>query len=375
VESHRQIEESAAAFLARRDGSDWSPADDDALRQWMDHAVAHRVAFLRLEAVWEQARRLKTLAAGLPAGLVPAAGEWQKSPFFAADVPESRDEATASVAIDAATTVRRRRGPQLRRFAAAAAIIVAVGTSIYLYRDRAEDQYVTPMGGLATVPLSDGSAVTLNTATKIRVEYTPEQRAVRLDRGEAFFVVAKDAGRPFVVRVANKRVIAVGTQFSVRRDGDDVRVEVTEGRVRVQSGPESLRLASNSGTDVLQPAKPPPGDGTGARGDHDFLLTPGVVAESSNDGLVLQERNVAEIEDDLTWRQGYLTFRNTLLSDVVAQFNRYNARKLRIDDAGTGAIRISGTFRTQNYDAFVRVMSDGFALKARQFGDATVLSK
>jgi transmembrane sensor len=340
MESHREIEQRAAAFLARRDGGDWSQADADELRQWMESSVAHRVALLRLEAVWEQARKLKTLAAGLPAAVVPAAGEWQKSPFFADEVP-----------------ARTKRGSQLRRFAAAAALVVAVGASIHFYKDRSEDQYVTPIGGLATVPLSDGSNVTLNTTTKIRLEFTPDRREVRLDRGEAFFVVAKDTGRPFVVSVADKRIIAVGTRFSVRRDGDDVRVEVAEGKVRVQSGPEGPHLAAQSA------------------GDADVLLTPGGIAKTSTDGIVVQERKISDVEDDLTWRQGYLTFRDSLLSDVVAQFNRYNTRKLRIADEGTGTIRISGTFRAQNSDAFVRIMSDGFGVRARSLGDETILGK
>lgn len=384
MQSHRQVEEKAAAFLAKRDSGDWSRADEEDLRRWMDHAVAHRVAILRLEALWEQARKLKTLAAGLPSGLIPAVGQWQKPPFFEADAPDPEGSKAddSSVAADApepssahATARWGRRAP-LRRFAAAAVILAAIGVSAYFYRDRAEDRYITPIGGLATVPLSDGSNVTLNTTTTIRVEFTPKEREVRLDRGEAFFVVAKDARRPFVVRVADKRVIAVGTQFSVRRDGDEVRVEVAEGRVRVQSGPESLHLASKSEGDVLQPAHPALlEDAVGTPGEPDVLLTPGGIANSTKDGIVLQERDVSDVEADLTWRQGYLTFRNTSLADVVSQFNRYNSRKLKIGDAGTGAVRISGTFRTQDYEAFVRVMGDGFALKARNLGDETVLSK
>jgi transmembrane sensor len=147
----------------------------------------------------------------------------------------------------------------------------------------------------------------------------------------------------------------VGTRFSVRRDGDDVRVEVAEGKVRVESGPERSHLAAL-----------PPGD---------VLLSPGGIAKTTTDGIVVQERKVSDVEDDLTWRQGYLTFHDSPLSDVVAQFNRYNIHKLSIADEGTGTIRISGTFRAQNSAAFVRVMSDGFGVRARSLGDETILSK
>jgi transmembrane sensor len=297
---------------------------------------------------------LKTLAAGRPAEQVPAAGEWLQSPFFAANPPEWVGSG--------GTSVPSRHGVRLGRWAVAAVFVVAVAASIVFYRDRAEDQYSTPIGGLANVPLSDGSNVTLNTTTKIRLEFTAAKREVRLDRGEAFFVVAKEAGRPFVVRVANKRITAVGTRFSVRRDGDDVRVEVAEGKVRVQS--DALPLVGS----------PAEGGAVSSR-DADILLTPGGVAKTTVDGIVLEERKVSDVEDDLTWRQGYLTFRNTSLSDVVAQFNRYNVQKLRVADTGTGTIRISGTFRAQNSDAFVRVMKEGFGVEARALGDETILSK
>ena len=58
-----QIEEIAANWLARRDGEGWSAADQVALAQWLDASTAHRVAYIRLEAAWRNARRLKTLAA------------------------------------------------------------------------------------------------------------------------------------------------------------------------------------------------------------------------------------------------------------------------------------------------------------------------
>jgi transmembrane sensor len=61
-----QIEEIAATWLARRDGDCWSAADQAALTAWLGAAAAHRIAYIRLEAVWQKSRRLKFLAAGMP---------------------------------------------------------------------------------------------------------------------------------------------------------------------------------------------------------------------------------------------------------------------------------------------------------------------
>src|SRR6185312_16477095 len=82
VERHRQIEEQAARLLAKRDSGAWSPADQAQLESWMGETTAHRVAVLRLEAAWDEARRLRAAAAGLRPGTVPQPGAWRQTPFF-----------------------------------------------------------------------------------------------------------------------------------------------------------------------------------------------------------------------------------------------------------------------------------------------------
>ena len=119
-------------------------------------------------------------------------------------------------------------------FATAASVLLAVAAGAYLWFQSSENRYTTPIGGIASVPLQDGSNITLNTATEVHVALTGRERDIDLERGEAFFQVAKDAKRPFVVNAGRKRVIAVGTQFSVLRDGDDIRVIVSEGTVRIE---------------------------------------------------------------------------------------------------------------------------------------------
>src|SRR6185437_4380962 len=80
---HRQIERDAALWLARRDAGGWADRQQAALDAWLTANVAHRVAFLRLEAAWDETARLKTFAAGDTAARFPARGEWAQSPYFA----------------------------------------------------------------------------------------------------------------------------------------------------------------------------------------------------------------------------------------------------------------------------------------------------
>src|SRR6185312_14414736 len=131
MESHREIEDHAAALLARRDSGDWSAVEQAQLDRWLKESSAHRVAFLRLEAAWEAARRLKAVGAGLPAATVPPPGQWQRSPFFATE-PGVTESGGHSISRPEAPqpTYPRRRG-RWRYFAIAAAVLLATAGGLY----------------------------------------------------------------------------------------------------------------------------------------------------------------------------------------------------------------------------------------------------
>jgi transmembrane sensor len=194
--------------------------------------------------------------------------------------------------------------------------------------------------------MPDGSNVTLNTDSVIRVAVSDRERRVQLEQGEAFFDVAKDPARPFVVRAGNKRIVAVGTKFSVQHLHDDVRVLVTEGRVRVESETSSP-----------------------------VFIAAGSVARADGSALVVRKAQPTQVDELLSWREGYLRFHETALADAVAEMNRYNTRKIFIEDPELAAIRISGTFRPTQYEAFVRVLQDGFSIQARNEGERITLTE
>jgi len=216
------------------------------------------------------------------------------------------------------------------------------------------NRYATPIGAITSVALSDGSNMTLNTATEVHVDLTARERDVDLTHGEAFFQVAKDVKRPFVVNAGRKRVIAVGTQFSVRRDGDDVEVIVTEGTVRMEErrAPE----VSTTPQSPLDPSAPNSAD--------IVLLSAGTVARAGDAGVLVQREAVSATQDHLSWRTGTLTFRDQTLGEAVAEFNRYNERQIVIRDPAVAQLRIEGNFRATNVDAFVRLLESGFRVRA-----------
>lgn len=334
TERHKQIDEIAGDWLARRDAGDWTEEDQRRFDLWLNESPLHRVAYLRIEHVWERSERLRALGAGIPRGVIPPPNAWNLSPFF-----EQQESAG-----------RREKQHFTRRLALAMAAVILLSVMLgtaYYFRPTGVS-YRTPVGGLASVPMPDGSKVTLNTDSEIRIAVTETERRIDLEHGEAFFEVAKDPARPFVVRAGNKRVIAVGTKFSVRREANDVQVVVTEGKVRVE-------------TEDQDPS------GTAAP------LIAGTIAQASDTGVLLQKKPLAEAEESLSWRQGVLVFRQMTLAEACVEFNRYNTRKIVIEDPTIATMRVAGSFRANNVEAFVRLLERGYPLQAEERGDQLVL--
>lgn len=213
--------------------------------------------------------------------------------------------------------------------------------------------------------LADGSVVTLNTASAIRVEYTLRERRVVLERGEAYFAVKRNPARPFIVIAGEQRIIDVGTRFAVRRNLAQIQVIVTEGAVRVESAPPGARHSGGSAATASPPAL----------AAIDVPLSAGSVAFAQDGDVLVHQESVREAEEMVSWREGYLTFRDTTLARAVAEFNRYNVRRIRIQDPGIAGMHISGTFRPADYRAFVRLLHGGYGIDVRDTDEAITLSK
>lgn len=372
MESSREIEERAGTWLAKRESGNWSAEDELRFTQWLNASTANRVAFLRQEGAWEHAQRLQALRGHTPAQTVPSPEDWRLSPFVSDGLPYKRPHVAEGRAIayepqttDAGTAqCVVSRGPWVRGALAASLALVAAG-AVTWYVSTLGPYYHTPVGGLASVPMTDGSKVTLNTDSAIRLAVTERERRVQLERGEAFFEVAKDPNRPFVVSAGNKRVIALGTKFSVRRMGNDVRVFVTEGKVRFED--DSLGAVSRDSADPLPDIAP--------NDSNAMLLAAGTITRAGDSGVIVQERPLPEVEDYLSWRSGYLTFRDIPLADAVAEFNRYNEQKIFIQDPTVAAIRFSGKVRPTSFEGFVRLLEDAFAIRAEHVDGRIVLTE
>lgn len=359
--SSQQIEQTAAAWLARREGDHWDHVQQGRLEAWLDQSVAHRVAFLRLEAAWQESGRLAALGAGQAMGTAPARGQWTASPLDRRAAARSAVETSSPrpTPPDVAQLVfaprpdRERDSARWPRPLAAtfAAVLLASAAFGWQWWSQVEQaSYLTAVGDLREVALSDGSQATLSSDSRIAVSLSRGERHVDLQRGEGFFQVAKDPGRPFAVAVGPRRVVAVGTRFAVRRSGDAVRVVVTEGVVRLESQPDANGRA--------QPTT---------------VLPAGSIAIADRNGVFVRTASVAEAERLVDWRSGYLAFQDTSLAEAANEFNRYNSRKIVMGDAAVGQLRVGGNFRWSNTDVFVRLLEQGFPVRVERHDDRVVL--
>jgi transmembrane sensor len=335
MQTRDDVEEAAATWIARRDSGAWTEADAAAFEAWLAQSAGHRVAWYRLNSAWTEAGRVRALGvAGAGTATAPSGdatpAEWDGLSPAAARTPSRR----------------------LPVFAVAASVLILLlGGAFVAFKDQLlpAHRFTTVVGGLQAIPMSDGSRVTLNTDSEVRISLGDRERVVEIEYGEAFFQVAHDPQRPFIVKAGERRVIAVGTQFSVRRQGTDLRVVVEEGTVRYQD----------------HAGDPPTSGGT--------LLPAGSFARAEGATLRVEQRPVAEAERNLTWRSGLLTFRDTPLAEAVAEFNRYNTRKILIEDPSIAALEVGGVFRSNNVDPFVRLLERGFAIQASVQPDRIVL--
>lgn len=336
----RRVEGIAADWLARRDSGAWSQADEAMFLAWQKESTLHRVAVIRLQTVWQQADRLQALGAGVPRGNIPAPGQWSTR-----QAPERRSGNSTSRAVGIKA---RARGRYQAIGASLAAAVAAIVIGVFISIDTTT--YRTAVSENQVVHLSDGSRVTLNTDSKVRVLLTASERRIELQRGEVFFEVSKDPSRPFVVYADGRTVTAVGTRFSVRRVKDDLRVVVTEGKVRVADD-----VPGN-----VEPA---------------VELTAGNIARISDAGVLVRETSIPEAEQSLSWRSGFVMFRATALAEAVAEFNRYNERQLVLADPELAEFRIGGHLRLTNLDAFVRMLEQEYPIRASHEDDRIVLSR
>lgn len=301
-ETAKDIDKTAADWVARLDRGDLSPQEDHALEAWLADDPRRAGAFARAQAISLSSERAQALGTDYDAAK------------FAPPPAISRRQMMWG-------------GGVTTGLAAAGIGISALNTS---------QSFETRRGELKVIPLSDGSVISLNTASRVKVSFSAAQRLVHLIDGEALFDVAKDAARPFVVKAADATVRAIGTSFTVQKlAATPLVVMVREGVVDIsdrKSG--TLRLTAN----------------TLARAEAKTLTTAPLPAD--------------KVERALAWREGRIAFEGQALSEAISTFARYSDTRIVIEDPAIAREEITGLFQSNDPVGFAQAVALSFDLTA-----------
>lgn len=319
-----RAKEEAAAWFARLNTRSIPAAALEEFRLWRQ-TPGNREAYAAIEAIWSKTGRLRS--------------------------DPDMDEAVSAAL---ARTRRRRPGAALlgalksrpvTSFGAAAiaALVVLAGVQWL----QARSVYSTGIGEQRLVRLDDGSRVRLDTQTQIKVRFNQDARRVVLEQGQAFFDVAHDTDRPFVVDAGTADIQAIGTRFDVRRDDGKVQVILVDGVVEVRA------TASVSSAGPQQR----------------WTLKPG---EQLTTGRDVVAPKPVDVTAATSWTDGRITFRAVPLTTAIAEVNRYSDQKVELDAPLVGAILVSGVFNSGDTDAFVAAVSDLHGLRAVHQPDGAI---
>ena len=311
----------AAYWVMRRMSGEMTDEERRSLEQWRSASPENAAAIAEYE------RMLLSI-------------DTQAEEFLAAEFERELD--AAGVARERSRLAATTRIAATLAAVAAAAIIAIFARPFSL--PEPEERYATSIGEFRKVALDDGSEIELSSATRVKVAFSPQQRLLDLDSGEAFFQIDRDAARPFVVKSGPAEIIVTGTSFSVSRLGDASSVHVLTGVVDVKPlhGPSATLLA-------------------------------GDMIEVGPDGAagVLKRYDPAVV---LAWRSGKARFREQPLAEVVSALNRYFKEPIVIGDENIESLPVTGEFDIRDRKTTIRALALAFNLESREEPTRTVLT-
>jgi transmembrane sensor len=312
-------EDAAAYWLARCD-ADPATAADPAFLAWLGESEDNAAAWARAQAVWDravldlndaplaEALRAEALAARPPV--------WPKA-LAAASI-------AAAVLLGAVGGWRYWSGREQPSQVAASSPAL---------------QYATGVGERRLATLSDGTRLDLDSDTRIDVTIDGKARRLRLVKGQVYIQVAHDTDRPFAVDVGDQTIVDRGTEFGVSLDANAISIVLAKGAVAV--GPRGQAPVHQ--------------------------LTPGqqLVLRAGRATLV----ELPDPKSALAWRDGFVEFSDTPLSEAVAEMNRHGGPRMVIADPRVGALKVSGRFKLGQPERFLRTVSLLLPVRAVRIGD------
>lgn len=336
------IDEQACIWLLRIERG-LTELEKTELKTWLEEGRTHLDCMLKHAHLWDQMESLRMLGEVFPIN---------------EQVPEKKG------------SLRRRWLAMPAALSAVSAVaFTAVIVSLSLFTDPVNwfvekdnsISFETQIGEYSNLILSDLSTVTLNTDSHIDAKISEEERRLVMYRGEAHFEVAHDASRPFIVKIGDREVRAIGTAFSIRRfDENDFEVLVSDGEVLVSEVPQYVQVKENR---IRLPAST---DGRSIKKGQKLTVSRSLHKAS------VEEVEDRQINEDLLWRSGKLVFRGELLPNVLREVARYSKVELEIADEGLREIRVAGLYQAGDVDGLVHSFEQNLNIGYRWDGSNKV---
>lgn len=332
--------EQAAEWIVKRDAG-FTAREQDEFFEWLSADPRHAEAYAELQAVF---KRMDVMV------------EWR--PLHAL---EPNPDLLAAPHRES-----RRRWRMLVALGGLAAAF-ALGFALWVQRPAAPSPVPVRLAAGDTAQsserhaLEDGSVVVLNRGAQVAVRFEPRRRVLDLVAGEAYFQVAEDKARPFVVRVGGVAVTAVGTEFNIALTATRLEVLVTKGRVRVEPPPPAVSAAR-------PPAAPPPAEQTLDAGQGVVVAT-----DTQASPWVVAAYAPQIVEQKLAWKNDLVDFRATPLSEVILEFNRRNHTQLVIGDEALAHQPVTGLLRVTNLDGFLELLAVTHHVQPERHGDSKIV--
>lgn len=328
--------EVAAAWISRIDERPLSDSEASEFRAWLNEAPDNPEVFSETARVWGSMDALAILSEIFPLEEKPtrvsAGRRWYRKWEYAA--------VAASLVVIASITMQ----------------IASIDDDSW---EGSNAAYATAVGESEIIDLVDGSTVTANTDTSLRVAMSDQERRVVLDRGEAFFEVAHDVRRPFVVDLGAATVRAVGTAFSVYKSDSAFEVVVTEGLVEIDYTNGVLPAAQSQIREEIQENS---GEGKqllqkGQVGSFDLISAPSAPA------IQIVSVPDLDITRRLSWRQGMIAFDGDTLQEVISEFGRYNDIQISVSDEALLDLRVGGYFDSHDVRGMLTALALNFDIE------------
>lgn len=342
IDPRAPVSEQATGWWVLLNERQATPADQRAFVEWMSKSPERVAAYLQ--------------AARLALALGSAETHWPETPveeLIREAKASPREIAVLPIASDANLPRSRSRMRHTLTWLPVAATVVVAAVGAWMYWHPGPQRVETAIGEQRSLVLSDGSLVTLNTASRVEVEMSQHHRTVRLLSGEALFEVAHDATRPFDVMTGNTTVRAIGTQFDVDRRADSTTVTVVDGRVAVFTDSRDPREAEETRLPL--------------QAGEQLTLLPSSARRTPR----------ADVETALAWTQRKLIFQHRRLDEVAAEFNRYNRQVIEIRGPGLRLQEVTGVFQANDPASFLTFLSalPGVSLEKSADGQRIVVTQ